>query len=145
MDKPTNRLEPMPMLDTARVATRLPAQDLDRARRFYAEKLGLEPTEERPGGLMYRLADGAFALFASAGTAPGTFTQMGFEVDDLDAVVAELRRRGVVFDDVDVPGLRTVDGVAEVDGNYPSKGGKGERAAWFRDSEGNLLGIGEST
>jgi hypothetical protein len=51
---------------------------------------------------------------------------------------------GVVFEDVDVPGLTTVDGIAEVSGNYPSKG-VGERAAWFRDSEGNMLGIGQPT
>jgi catechol 2,3-dioxygenase-like lactoylglutathione lyase family enzyme len=131
------------MLQNARVAMRLPAQDLDRARRFYADKLGLEPTEERPGGLLYHLADGAFALFGSAGTAPGTFTQMGFEVDDLHATVTELKRRGVVFEEVDLPGLKTVDGIALVEGNYPSKGGKGEHAAWFRDSEGNMLGIGQ--
>jgi hypothetical protein len=68
---------------------------------------------------------------------------MAVEVDDLDTVVAELKRRGVVFEEVDLPGLRTVDGVAEVEGNYPSKGGKGERAAWFRDSEGNLLGLAQ--
>src|SRR5688572_10568573 len=126
------------MLANARVATRLPAQDLDRARRFYATKLGLEPAAERPGGMRYRPGNGDFALYASAGTAPGTFTQMAFEVDDLEAVVAELKRRGVVFEDVDLPGLRTTEGIAEVEGNYPSKGGKGEPAAWFRDSEGNL-------
>jgi catechol 2,3-dioxygenase-like lactoylglutathione lyase family enzyme len=131
------------MLDNARVATRLPCQDLDRARRWYAEKLGLEPAEERPGGLLYRFSKGEFALYASAGTSPGTFTQAGFEVDDLEAVVTEMKRRGVVFEDVDVPGLETTDGIAEVEGNYPSKGGKGERAAWFRDCEGNLLGIGQ--
>ena len=131
------------MLENARVASRLPAQDLDRARRFYAEKLGLEPADERPGGLLYRMANGEFALYSSTGAAPGTFTQMALEVDDLDAVVAELRRRGVAFEEVDVPGLRTVDGIAEVEGNYPSKGSTGERAAWFRDSEGNLLGIGQ--
>jgi catechol 2,3-dioxygenase-like lactoylglutathione lyase family enzyme len=125
------------------IATRLPAQDLERARGFYADKLGLEPSEERPGGLLYRCAEGAFALFASAGASPGTFTQMAWEVDDIEATVAELRDRGVVFEDVDLPGLRTVDGIAEVDGNYPSKGGRGERAAWFRDSEGNMLGVGE--
>jgi catechol 2,3-dioxygenase-like lactoylglutathione lyase family enzyme len=57
------------MLDNARVATRLPTQDLNRARRFYAEKLGLEPTEERPGGLRYQFANGEFALYGSAGHA----------------------------------------------------------------------------
>jgi catechol 2,3-dioxygenase-like lactoylglutathione lyase family enzyme len=131
------------VLQAARIAGRLPTQDLERARRWYAEMLGLEPVEERPGGLRYELANGEFALYASAGASAGAFTQMAFEVDDLAAVVAELRRRGVVFEEVDVPGLRTVDGIAEVEGNYPSKGGRGERAAWCRDSEGNLLGLGE--
>ncbi|MFC8351009.1 VOC family protein [Streptomyces sp. NPDC057280] len=131
------------ILARGRVATRLPAQDLDRARRFYSEVLGLEPVDERPGGLLYRCGGTEFAVFGSTGAAPGTFTQMGWEVDDLDTVVAQLRERGVTFEEVDVPGLRTKDGIADIDGNYPSKGARGERAAWFRDSEGNLLGIGQ--
>jgi catechol 2,3-dioxygenase-like lactoylglutathione lyase family enzyme len=131
------------MLEDSDVATRLPAQDLERARAFYAEKLGLEPVEERPGGLRYRCGAGSFVLFASTGAASGDHTQMAWEVDDVEAVVHRLRGRGVVFEEVDVPGLRTVGGIAEVEGNYPSSGGVGERAAWFRDSEGNLLGIGQ--
>lgn len=131
------------MLARGRVATRLPAQDLDRARRFYAEKLGLAPVDERPGGLLYRCGGTDFALFQSAGASPGTFTQMGWEVDDIETVVSRLRRRGVVFEEVDLPGFRTKNGIADIDGNYPSKNARGERAAWFRDSEGNLLGIGE--
>ncbi|NUS17762.1 MAG: VOC family protein [Streptomyces sp.] len=131
------------ILARGRVATRLPAQDLERARCFYSEVLGLEPVDERPGGLLYRCGGTEFALFRSAGAAPGTFTQMGWEVDDLDGVVARLRQRGVTFEEVDVPGLRTKDGIADIDGNYPSKGARGERAAWFRDSEGNLLGVGQ--
>lgn len=130
-------------LGNAAVSSRLPAQDLDRARRFYAEKLGLAPVETRPGGLRYECRSGGFTVFQSAGGPSGDHTQMGITVDDLDAVVGELRRRGVVFEEVDVPGLRTVNGIAEVKGNYPSAGGHGERAAWFRDSEGNLLGIGQ--
>jgi predicted enzyme related to lactoylglutathione lyase/ketosteroid isomerase-like protein len=114
-------------------AARLPAQDLERARAFYADVLGLEPAEERPGGLLYRGRSGAFALFTSAGAPSGTHTQMGFEVDDVDAVAAELRRRGLVLED---PGE-----VVDIRGNYPSKG-TGERAFWFRDSEGNVLGVG---
>ena len=100
------------MLEHGHVATRLPAQDLARARRYYRDKLGLEPTEERPGGLLYRCASGEFALFESAGAASGTFTQMAWQV-------------------------------AEIAGNYPSKGSAGERGAWFKDSEGNLLAIGQ--
>jgi catechol 2,3-dioxygenase-like lactoylglutathione lyase family enzyme len=131
------------MLDHAHVATRLPAQDLARARAFYADKLGLEPAEERPGGLLYRCTQGEFALFESGGAAAGSHTQMAWEVDDLDAAVTELRARGVDFEEYDLPGLATREGVAEVAGNYPSKGGVGERAAWFKDSEGNLLAIGQ--
>jgi catechol 2,3-dioxygenase-like lactoylglutathione lyase family enzyme len=124
------------------VATRLPAKDLERARAFYRDKLGLEPVEERPGGLLYQCGSGSFALFASGGAPSGEHTQMAFTVDDIQAVVSELRRRGVIFEEVDVPGLRTVDGIADITGNYPSIG-TGERGAWFRDSEGNLLGIGQ--
>lgn len=130
------------MLSHHEVATRLPAQNLARAKAFYADKLGLIPAEERPGGVLYRCGDTRFALFASAGRSSGEHTQMTWEVDDIETVVDELRSRGVEFEHVDVPGLRTVDGIAEVSGNYPSVG-TAERAAWFRDSEGNLLGIGQ--
>jgi catechol 2,3-dioxygenase-like lactoylglutathione lyase family enzyme len=131
------------MLDNCAVATRLPAQDLQRARAFYADKLGLEPSEERPGGLLYHCARGEFALFESDGASPGSHTQMAWQVGDIEAAVAQLRARGVVFEEYDLPGLTTVDGIAQVAGNYPSKGGVGERAAWFQDSEGNLLAIGQ--
>jgi catechol 2,3-dioxygenase-like lactoylglutathione lyase family enzyme len=124
----------------SKVAARLPAQDLDRARAWYSEKLGLEPSDERPGGILYRMSGGEFALFASSGAPSGEHTQMGFEVEDLDAVVAELRERGVVFEEYE--GV-TRDGVADIEGNYPSKGARGERAVWFRDCEGNMLGVGQ--
>lgn len=68
---------------------------------------------------------------------------MALEVEDIEAAVAELKRRGVVFEGVDTPGFRTRGGIAEIEGNYPSKGARGERGAWFHDSEGNLLGMGE--
>jgi predicted enzyme related to lactoylglutathione lyase len=130
------------MLTNAKVATRLPAQDLGRARAFYSEKLGLDPVEERPGGLLYRSGEAEFGLFESGGEPSGQHTQMGWEVEDIEATVKELEDRGVVFEEYDLPGLTTLDGIAEIEGNYPSKG-TGERAAWFRDSEGNMLGIGQ--
>ena len=71
------------MLENGGVSTRLPAQDLDRARAFYADKLGLEPVEERPGGLLYRCARGEFALFQSDGAPSGSHTQMAWEVESL--------------------------------------------------------------
>ncbi|MDO8184763.1 VOC family protein [Conexibacter sp. JD483] len=132
-------------LSNSSVATRLPAQDLARARAFYAEKLGLEPVDERPGGLLYRTGSGEFALFATSGRPSGDHTQMGFEVDDIDAVVNELRARGVVFERYELPGVPIDDaGIAEIAGNYPSKRSHGERGVWFHDSEGNLLGIGQA-
>jgi catechol 2,3-dioxygenase-like lactoylglutathione lyase family enzyme len=131
------------MLGDSKVAARIPVQDLQRARSAYAEKLGLEPSEERPGGLLYRCGEGEFALFESAGSASGDHTQMGWEVEDIEATVEWRRAQGVVFEEYDFPGLRTVNGIAEVAGNYPSKGGVGEKAAWFRDSEGNLFGTGQ--
>jgi catechol 2,3-dioxygenase-like lactoylglutathione lyase family enzyme len=131
------------MLEHSDVGTRLPVQNLEWARSFYAEKLGLRPVEMRPGGLLYRCGTGFFALFLSSGASSGTHTQMAWEVKDLQAMVEALRTRGVVFEEYDLPGLKTVNGIAEVAGNYPSKGGVGELAAWFRDSEGNLLGISQ--
>jgi catechol 2,3-dioxygenase-like lactoylglutathione lyase family enzyme len=121
-------------LRAAHVATRIPVRDLVAARAWYAEKLDLEPVEARPGGLRYECAGSEFVLFESAGGSSGDHTQMAFEVEDFDATIEELRSRGVSFDEY---------GITEVEGNYPSKGGRGERAAWFRDLDGNLFGIGE--
>lgn len=121
------------MLGESRVIAKLPAQDLKRARTFYRDHLGLEPVEERDGGLRYRCAEGEFHVFVSSGAPSGTATQMAFEVEDIDATVAALREGGVA-----------VEGIVDVEGNYPSKG-TGERGAWFRDSEGNLLGVGQAT
>jgi catechol 2,3-dioxygenase-like lactoylglutathione lyase family enzyme len=125
------------------VATRLPAQDLERAQAWYRDKLGLEPADTRPGGLLYRLGATAFVLFESTGKPSGDHTQMAFDVGDIEATVRELEQRGVRFESVDAPGLRTVGNIADIDGNYPSKG-RAERGAWFTDSEGNLIGVGQS-
>jgi len=137
----SNNFEPGPLAGS-RAITKLPAQDLDRARAFYRDRLGLTPVEEREGGLRYLCAAGEFHLFLSTGAAPGTFTQMGFEVENIEAVVADLRSRGVVFETFDLPGFEVVDGMVKVADNYPSKG-VGERGIWFRDSEGNLLGLAQ--
>lgn len=130
-------------LRDATVAVRLPAQDLDRARRFYADALGLRPAESREGGLRYVCGDTELVVFASSGRPSGEHTQMAFNVDDIDATVAELSDRGVVFEKVELGDL-PVDGVVvDIPGTYPSTGAVGERAAWFRDSEGNLLGVSQ--
>ena len=129
-------------LADGRAITKLPVQDLERARAFYQDKLGLAPVEEREGGLRYLCAAGEFHLFLSTGVSSGTFTQLGFEVEDIGVVVADLRSRGVVFEEFDLPDIEVEDGIVKVEDNYPSKG-VGERGIWFRDSEGNLLALGQ--
>jgi catechol 2,3-dioxygenase-like lactoylglutathione lyase family enzyme len=131
-------------LGAARVVAKLPAQDLDRARRFYRDRLGLEPVEEREGGLRYVSGATEFHLFASSGTASGRSTQMAFEVDDISQAVADLRARGLQFETFDMGDLDIVDQIVVVPNNYPSKG-TGERGAFFYDSEGNLLAVGQAT
>jgi catechol 2,3-dioxygenase-like lactoylglutathione lyase family enzyme len=131
-------------LSSAHVVTKLPAQDLERARRFYRERLGLEPVEERNGGLRYLCGATEFHLFASGGTASGASTQAGFEVADIEAAIAALAARGVQFERVEIPGVETRGDVVVVPGNYPSKG-TGELGAFFYDSEGNLLSVGQAT
>jgi catechol 2,3-dioxygenase-like lactoylglutathione lyase family enzyme len=130
------------MIHFKHCAARLPAQDLERARAWYADKLGLTPAEERPGGLRYLVNGIEFAVYQSAGKSDGRFTQFGFTVANIEEAAATLRAHGVTLEEYDLPGLTTSNGIAEIEGNYPSKG-KGERACWFRDSEGNLIGMGE--
>jgi len=123
------------MLGDARFHATLPAQDLGRARTFYSEQLGLEPSEETEGGLWYDGAGGTrFLLFPTSGSPSGTHTQLGFNVSDIEATVGELQSRGVEFKEYDYPTLKTVNGIATTPAG---------RAAWFEDSEGNLLGVVE--
>jgi catechol 2,3-dioxygenase-like lactoylglutathione lyase family enzyme len=131
-------------LGAARAVTKLPAQDLDRARRFYRDCLGLEAVEEREGGLRYVCRTTEFHLFASSGAGSGSSTQMGFEVEDIDGAVAELRARGLEFETFDLGDLEVTDQIVVVPDNYPSKG-TGERGAFFFDSEGNLRALGQAT
>ncbi len=131
-------------LSSAHVVTKLPAQDLERARRFYRDVLGLDPVERRDGGYRYLCGASEFHLFQSAGAASGASTQAGFEVDDLQATLLALRERGLRFERFDVPGFEARGDVVVVPNNYPSKG-TGELGAFFRDSEGNLLAIGQAT
>jgi catechol 2,3-dioxygenase-like lactoylglutathione lyase family enzyme len=131
-------------LTSAHAVTKLPAQDLGRAQRFYHDRLGLDPVEERDGGLRYVCGTTEFHLFLSSGAASGASTQLGFEVEDIDGVVANLRSRGLQFEPFDIAGFDVRDDIVVVPNNYPSKG-TGERGAFFRDSEGNLLALGQAT
>ena len=121
------------MLSGARYSAALPCSDLERAKSFYADKLGLMPADEQPGRLFYQGRSGTeFVLFASSGAASGSYTQMGFSVADINAEVRDLKQRGVQFEEYDFPGFDKATSIAWVSDHS---------AAWFKDSEGNLLGI----
>ena len=125
------------MLSDARFETSLPCSDLRRAKSFYVDKLGLTPADDGPAGAFYQGRDGSrFILFPSSGSASGSHSQMGFMVADIDAEVRDLKQRGVQFEEYDFPGFDKGTGIAEVGGT---------RAAWFKDSEGNLLGLVEQS
>jgi predicted enzyme related to lactoylglutathione lyase len=127
------------MLSASRVEANIPASDLQRARTFYAEKLGLTPTRELGGEvLMYRTAGGtAFQVYRTdyAGQAGHTIAQ--WHVDDIESEVHDLKAKGVTFEVYDMPGVQW-------DGEIASMEGMG-RAAWFKDSEGNILCVDQET
>ncbi|WP_136708642.1 VOC family protein [Agromyces sp. H66] len=112
----------------------LPASDLARARGWWHDVLGRDPVyEDMEGeGLFYDIGGTVVMIYRSdyAGTAQNT--ALNLMTDDLDRDMTALRTHGVMFHDYDMPGLKTVDGVAEV--------GE-ERTAWFSDSEGNIIAI----
>jgi predicted enzyme related to lactoylglutathione lyase len=125
------------MLSDSKVTANIPASDLQRARDFYADTLGLSPTQELPGEvLLYRTAGGTdFQVYRTdyAGQAGHTIAQ--WHVDDIESQVHDLKAKGVTFEVYDMPGV-------EWDGEIASMEGMG-RAAWFRDSEGNIMCIDE--
>lgn len=117
--------------------------DLSRAEAFYSDVLGLEPYESDEtaasrglAAVRYEMRGGTwFMIYRSEYAQPGDTTRLKFEVDDLRDVVAQLRDRGVVFEEYDLPGVKTVDGVAMHPG--------GPLGAWFKDPDGNILQIGQ--
>ena len=122
------------MLHEFMCAATIPASDLQRARTWYAEKLGMNPAQENEEGLGYEMGKGTgFLLYESQFAGTNQATAMGWTVVDFDSEMAELRRRGVVFEEYDFPGLKTENGVVTM-----PNGGKG---AWFKDSEGNILSL----
>lgn len=123
------------MLSDAEASAFIAVRDVVRARSFYRDTLGLTIGEERPTGLRFECGRGTFIIVypsPSAGTARSLVA--GFQVDDLDATMADLRNRGVAFENYDSPGLNTRDGAAEL-------GPQQVRVCWFKDPDGNILSI----
>jgi predicted enzyme related to lactoylglutathione lyase len=121
------------MLKNHPIIPYIPAADVSRARRFYEQKVGLSPREEVAGGVVYECGGGSWIfLYPSGGAGTSQASQAFWQVEDLEAEVADLRKRGVVFEEYDLPGLKTVNGIAT---------GGGTKAAWFKDTEGNIMAL----
>lgn len=123
------------MLSDSSVTTMLPVRDMQRARSFYEGRLGLEPGGLRPDGkFVYRVGGSTLALFPKPEGTKADHTAISFRVDDIAATISALKHAGVVFEDYDFPDFKTIDHVCVLGA---------EKAAWFKDTEGNYLCIHE--
>jgi catechol 2,3-dioxygenase-like lactoylglutathione lyase family enzyme len=124
-------------LAISQLFSKLPAQDIERARAFYRDAFGLEPYSEHKRHLHYEIDGGYFIIFPSSGAPSGTHDQLGFVVEDVEAAAAQLRSKGITFEDYEAPPHATKhDGITDFGA---------VRAAWLKDSEGNLISIGQFT
>ena len=112
---------------------KLPAQNVERARAFYAGKLGLTPYREHANHLYYKVRGTTFIIFPSAGAPSGTHDQLGFIVNDVESTAARLRSKGVTFEEYPAPPGATMKNRIMDRGSM--------KAAWFKDTEGNLISI----
>ena len=125
------------MLSGTKVTAMLPVVDMKRARKFYEETLQLpEPRVRENGEALFEVSGERFALYPRATPTRADHTALSFEVDDLEQEMRALRTRGVRFEEYDLPGLKTSGGVCVLGA---------ERAAWFRDPEGNILCLHQDT
>jgi catechol 2,3-dioxygenase-like lactoylglutathione lyase family enzyme len=125
----------MSALADTQVTCMLPVKDLARARRFYEDRLRLTPLGARPDGkFVYRCGGTEIALFPKPEGTRAEHTALSFQVADIRTAIAELKGRGVAFDDYDLPDFKTVEHVCVLGS---------EKAAWFRDTEGNILCLHE--
>jgi catechol 2,3-dioxygenase-like lactoylglutathione lyase family enzyme len=124
----------VPMLSTAPIRAYIPAADLQRARRFYEQTLGLPPGEEYGGGVVYKCGGADVFMYPTGNAGTSKASQAFWQVNDVEAEVAELKARGVVFEEYDMPGIRMKNSIAT---------GGGAKTAWFKDSEGNIMALSQ--
>jgi catechol 2,3-dioxygenase-like lactoylglutathione lyase family enzyme len=123
------------MLKNAPIVPYIPVADVDRARKFYEEKVGLKPREEYAGGVIYECGNGSWVfMYPSPGAGTSKASTAFWQVDDVVAEVAELKARGVAFDEYDIPGIKMENSIAS---------GGGAKTAWFKDTEGNILAVSQ--
>jgi predicted enzyme related to lactoylglutathione lyase len=121
------------MLQNAPMYSYIPAKDVARARKFYEEKLGIRPKQETAGGVVYEFGkDTACFLYPTPNAGTSQASQAFWQVEDIEREVAELKKRGVKFEEYDMPDMQVKNSIYT---------GGGARAAWFKDSEGNILAL----
>jgi predicted enzyme related to lactoylglutathione lyase len=121
------------MLQKSPLYAYIPVQDVERARKFYEQKLGFKPRQETAGGVVYEFGEHTAAFMyptPNAGTSKAS--QAFWQVENVEREVAELKAKGVKFEEYDMPGMKTEDGIMTAGG---------AKAAWFKDSEGNILAV----
>ena len=124
------------MLDTATIHAYIPVSDVLRARKFYEETLGLQPRSFYAGGVIYQCGGATAFMYPTPNAGTSKASQAFWEVKDVEAEVAELKARGVTFEEYDLPGMTMKNSIAT---------GGGAKTAWFKDTEGNILAISQRT
>jgi catechol 2,3-dioxygenase-like lactoylglutathione lyase family enzyme len=125
------------MFNDQQSAAMLPASDMERAKQWYADHLGLKPEYEDPNGIQFMTGEGTqFWVYPSEFAGTNKATSMGFMAKDLSAEMDALKSKGITFEEYDIPGVHTEGGIHDF--------GNGERGAWFKDSEGNIIALFES-
>ena len=120
------------MLKDFPVHPTIPAKDFERAKKFYGEKLELEVDQDTPAGTMFKIANGRLFVYPTPSAGTAEHTLIGWTVDDIEGVVKYLKGRGIKFEEYDNEYIKTVDSIAK---------NPNGRSAWFKDSEGNILGL----
>ena len=124
------------MLSDHDTSAMIPVKDLEKSRRWYEDVLGLTPVIDEPSGITYKSGAGVFSIYPTQFLG-AKHTLMGWVVPDIEAAVDELASKGITFEQYDFEGLKTDGrGIAELEG---------ERGAWFKDPDGNILSVWQST
>jgi len=123
------------MLRTAPICAYIPVSKVSRARKFYEETVGLRPKEEYAGGVIYECGGTEVFLYPTPNAGTSRASQAFWQVKDVEAEVTDLKKRGVKFEEYDMPGITMKNSIAT---------GGGAKTAWFKDTEGNILAISQS-
>jgi predicted enzyme related to lactoylglutathione lyase len=122
------------MLKAAPIRAYLPASDVPRARKFYEQVVGLEPREEYAGGVIYECGGAEVFLYPSGNAGTNRASQAYWQVEDVESEVAELKARGVTFEEYEMPGMKMTNSIMTAGGAM---------TAWFKDTEGNILAVSQ--